>query len=75
MLTFRVDDTALISDAYLAVTNLVEDQKDDHVKRIAEFSIDAVKAASEVFLDEEDISRGRVQIRVGFHSGKFISPL
>ncbi|KAL7518512.1 hypothetical protein ACHAWX_003330 [Stephanocyclus meneghinianus] len=65
----------VIGDAYLAVTNLVEDQKDDHVKRIAEFSIDAVKAASEVFFDEEDFSRGRVQIRVGFHSGPVIADI
>ena len=42
------------SDAYLAVTNLVKDQKEDHVKRLAEFAIDAVQAASELPLDEED---------------------
>eukprot|EP00804_Cyclotella_cryptica_P004550 CCRYP_006905-RB/>CCRYP_006905-RB protein AED:0.04 eAED:0.04 QI:102/1/1/1/0.8/0.66/6/1055/1315 len=63
----------VIGDAYLAVTNLVEDQSEDHVKRIAEFSIDAVSAANEIFLDEDDMSRGCVQIRVGFHSGPVIA--
>ena len=61
------------SDAYLAVTNLVKDQKEDHVKRLAEFAIDAVQAASELPLDEEDPLMGYVQIRVGLHSGPVIA--
>ena len=67
---FKID---VIGDAYLAVTNLVQDQEDDHVKRIAEFAVDAVKAASEVIVDEDDPSKGNVQIRVGFHSGPVIA--
>ena len=62
-----------IGDAYLAVANLVKDQKTDHAKRVAEFSIDAIKAASEVMVDEDDPSLGFVTIRVGFHSGPVIS--
>lgn len=57
-------------DAYLAVTNLVEDQEDDHAKRLAEFAIDAVKAANEVPLDENELSLGYIQIRVGLNSGR-----
>ena len=32
-----------IGDAYMAVTNLVKDQDEDHAKRIAEFAIDAIR--------------------------------
>lgn len=48
----------------------MKDQKDDHVKRVVEFSIDAIQAASEVLVDEDDPSKGNIQIRVGLHSGK-----
>ena len=61
-----------IGDAYMAATNLVKDQ-DDHVKRIAEFAIDTVSAASETMIDLEDPSKGFVRIRVGFHSGPVVA--
>ena len=60
-------------DAYLCVTNLVKDQPNDHTKRIAEFSIEAVKAANETLVDEEDATKGFVNIRVGFHSGPIVA--
>ena len=53
------------------MTNLAQDQKNDHVKRIAEFSIDAMNAANEVLIDEDDPTRGGVQIRIGFHTGEY----
>ena len=53
----------------MAVTNLVKDQSDDHAKRIAEFAMDAIKAANGTLIDLEDESKGFVNIRVGFHSG------
>merc|ERR1712084_37951 len=62
-----------IGDAYMAISNLVKDQKSDHVKRVAEFSKDAIKAASETLIDEDDPKKGYVQIRVGFHSGPVIA--
>jgi len=62
-----------IGDAFMAVTNLVKDQPDDHVKRIAEFSIDAMEAAEETEIDLEDPSKGTVRIRVGFHSGPCVA--
>jgi class 3 adenylate cyclase len=62
-----------IGDAYMAITNLVTDQKADHVKRCALFAIEAVKAAGETLIDVDDPSRGYLQIRVGFHTGPVIS--
>jgi serine/threonine protein kinase len=61
-----------IGDAYMAATNLVKDQ-DDHVKRIAEFAIDTVRAANETMIDVDDPSKGFVKIRVGFHSGPVVA--
>lgn len=58
-----------IGDAYVCVTNLVHDQSEDHVKRIAEFAVDAVQGANETPVDLENPSMGTIQIRVGFHSG------
>lgn len=62
-----------IGDAWVGVTNLENNQIGTHVKRIAEFAIDAVAAASEVQIDEDDPSKGCVHIRVGFHSGPVVS--
>jgi len=62
-----------IGDAYMAVTNLVKDQPDDHAKRIAEFSIEALKGANETLIDLDDESLGYVNIRVGFHSGPVVA--
>lgn len=56
----------------MAVTNLVKDQE-DHAKRIAEFAVEALVAANETRIDEEDESRGVVNIRVGFHSGPVVA--
>ena len=63
-----------IGDAYMAATNLVKDQ-DDHVKRIALFAIDAVRAASETLIDVDDPSKGFVKIRVGFHTGPVVASI
>ncbi|KAL3943440.1 MAG: hypothetical protein SGBAC_002488 [Bacillariaceae sp.] len=61
-----------IGDAYMAVTNLAKKQT-DHCKRIAEFSIDAIRVAQKTLIDKDDPSRGYVNIRVGFHSGPVVS--
>jgi len=61
-----------IGDAYMAVTNLAKKQS-DHCKRIAEFSIDAIRVAQKTLIDKDDPSRGYVNIRVGFHSGPVVS--
>ena len=62
-----------IGDAYMAVANLVKDQSVSHVRRIAEFAIDAIKVANRTQIDREDPSKGCVEIRVGFHSGPVTS--
>ena len=56
-----------IGDAWFGCTNCVKKQHSDHTKRIAQFAIDAMKAASETLIDIDDPSKGYVQIRVGFH--------
>ena len=61
------------TSAYMGVTNLSGDQFETHVKNIAEYAIEIVQAASQILIDEEDPSRGSVQIRVGFHSGPVVS--
>jgi serine/threonine protein kinase len=62
-----------IGDAWVGVTNLENNQLGTHARRIAEFAIDAVAAASEVQIDEEDPLKGCIHIRVGFHSGPVVS--
>ena len=52
--------------------SVVKDQP-DHVKRIAEFAIDAMAAASEVLVDEDDPESQTVEIRVGFHTGPVVA--
>jgi len=62
-----------IGDAYMAITNLVKNQTNIHVNILAEFSKDTIKAARNTQIDIDDISKGFVEIRVGFHSGPVIS--
>eukprot|EP00980_Cylindrotheca_fusiformis_P028589 scaffold22613_cov126-Cylindrotheca_fusiformis.AAC.9 len=62
-----------IGDSYMAVTNLVKNQEKDHVKRIAEFAIDAIREANETLVDEEEPEKGYVNVRVGFHSGSVVA--
>jgi len=61
-----------IGDAYMAATNLVKDQT-DHTTRIAQFSIDTLKAANTTLIDIDNPSMGFVNIRVGFHSGPVVA--
>jgi class 3 adenylate cyclase len=62
-----------IGDAYVAVSNLVKDQSEDHAKRIASFAIEAIVAANSTLIDLEDPEKGHVNIRVGFHSGSVVA--
>lgn len=62
-----------IGDAYMGVTNLDGSEYETHAKQVAEYAQDAVCAASQVLIDEDDPSVGYVQIRVGFHSGPVVS--
>jgi len=58
-----------IGDAWMGCTNCVKKQDNDHAKRIAEFSLESMQAASETLIDLDNPERGFVQIRVGFNSG------
>lgn len=49
----------------MAVSNLVKMQQEDHAKRIIDFASDAVEAARNTFIDEQDPGKGFVKIRVG----------
>jgi class 3 adenylate cyclase len=69
----KVFKVETIGDAYMGVTNLDGTQFDDHVKCIALWAQDAIVAASKIPIDDEDLSRGCVRIRVGFHSGPVVS--
>jgi len=62
-----------IGDACMGVTNLDGSEYDTHVKQVAEYAQDAVRAASEILIDEDNPSLGYVQIRVGFNSGPVVS--
>ena len=72
-----VDSPALLLSwfllAYMAVTNLVIDQTNDHARCIAEFAGDAIRAANETLIDLEDPERGHLNIRVGIHSGAIVA--
>ena len=57
----------------MAVTNLVKAQPEDHAKRIALFARDAILAANETQVDEDNPSRGVINIRVGFHAGSIVA--
>jgi hypothetical protein len=54
-------------------TNLVKVQPNDHAKRIANFSIEAILGANDTLIDDEDESKGLVNICCGFHSGPVCS--
>ena len=62
-----------IGDAYVGVCNLVKKQEADHAKRIAEFAMDTLKAASDTQILPEDGSMGTVRIRVGIHCGPIVA--
>eukprot|EP00980_Cylindrotheca_fusiformis_P006581 scaffold1387_cov103-Cylindrotheca_fusiformis.AAC.3 len=62
-----------IGDAWVGVTNLEGNQNDSHTKRIAHFAVDAIAAAGNIRIDEDDPSSGNIHIRVGFHSGNVVS--
>lgn len=62
-----------IGDAYMGVTNLENNMDYTHVKNVAEFAVDMINEASQILIDEEDPSKGYINIRVGFHSGPVVS--
>ncbi|CAB9522693.1 activated protein kinase catalytic subunit alpha-1 [Seminavis robusta] len=59
-------------DGFMCATNLAEEQH-DHVRSIAAFATDALKAAACTLVDEGDPSKGYVSIRIGISSGTVVS--
>lgn len=57
----------------MGVTNLEGKDNDTHVKQAAEFAIDLIDTAGNILIDEEDSDRGRINVRVGFHTGPVVS--
>jgi len=62
-----------IGDAYMAVTNLEENQARDHAIRIASFATDAIEAAAATLIDPNKPQLGSINIRVGFHVGPVVA--
>lgn len=69
----RIFKVETIGDSYMGVTNLSGNEFETHVKQAAEYAQDAIQAASQMLIDEDDPSKGYIQIRVGFHSGPVVS--
>lgn len=45
----------------------------DHAQRVANFALDTLKAANQTWVDEDDHSLGKLNLRVGFHSGPVVA--
>lgn len=56
----------------MGATNLTKNQP-DHAQRVARFALDALKAAKETWIDEDNQSLGKLNLRVGFHSGPVVA--
>jgi len=69
----RVFKVETIGDSYMAVTNLVEDQDNDHALRMARFALGALQAAKDTLIDLDNPSLGSVRIRIGMHSGPVVA--
>ena len=62
-----------IGDTWLGVSNLAKEQEEDHIQRVAQFSLDAMQAANETLIDLDDPEKGYVQISIGFHCGPVVA--
>lgn len=70
---YNVFKVETIGDAYMGVTNLDGDQTHNHVKLAAEFAMNLIVEANKILVDEDEVEKGFVDIRVGFHSGPVVS--
>ena len=76
-----VQKVDIIGDAYVAATNLLVDQPDDHAQRLARFAADMLEAARATRVDPDDgggeegggppppPAGGGIPLRVGLHCG------
>ena len=56
----------------MGATNLTKEQP-DHANIMAHFAIAALKEAQDTWIDEEDRHLGKLNLRVGFHSGPVVA--
>ena len=70
---YEVWKVETIGDSWMGAANLFNNQGNDHAKRIAQFAVEAVRAANETWIDLDDKSLGVIDIRVGLHSGPVVS--
>jgi class 3 adenylate cyclase len=73
-----IDRIDVVGDAYIATCNLVSacDQGDPpHAVRMAHFALDAMRAARETRVDDEDPARGYVNLRIGLHIGYVVGSI
>jgi len=70
--TYGLFKVETIGDAYMCVGGLPEPQA-DHTLRVARFALEARQAASKVFIDPQDPGKGKLKIRVGFHTGSVVA--
>jgi class 3 adenylate cyclase len=73
-----IDRIDIVGDAYIATCNLVSscDQGDPpHAVRMAHFALDAMCAARETRVDEDDPVRGYVNLRIGLHIGYVVGSI
>ena len=59
----------VIGDAYLAASNLLEEQECDHAARMAAFASAAISAAGRIRADEDDAEGPCIALRGGLHCG------
>ena len=65
-----VEKIDTVGDSYIAATNFAHERSSDHAARLANFAIDAMQAAQETLVDEDDPhTHGHVQLRIGMHCG------
>ncbi|CAB9514302.1 activated protein kinase catalytic subunit alpha-1 [Seminavis robusta] len=64
---FKVDMSG--GGGWMGATNCIQDQVNDHAKRMARFAILAASAAREVLIDEGHPENGHVQIKTALVSG------
>ena len=57
----------------MGVTNWEKNQEGTHTKNAAFLAIDLITEASKIPTDDEDETKGYINIRVGFHSGPVVS--
>ncbi|KAL3911732.1 MAG: hypothetical protein SGILL_007166 [Bacillariaceae sp.] len=62
-----------VGDTHMAVTNLTDDQQDNHASLAAKFAAKASLQSMKIPIDEDDSSSGFVELCVGLHSGPVVS--